>query len=94
MKLISGDATGTAAIIATSTAKPERYRIVQLRVGGRYAIPVGRTHGKARLAAPPFVSRRGLTLPLADSDGNVVVRESNAGALEPPHGHGALWPLE
>ncbi len=68
--------------------------IVQLQVGKRRARPIGRMQGKGHLTAAPFITRRGLTLPLDDGDGNLLVREQSADVLGPPQESGALWPLQ
>ncbi|HMR06091.1 MAG TPA: hypothetical protein PKA88_09940 [Polyangiaceae bacterium] len=82
-------------LLAANHEKKSRHRLVQLRIDGRKARAVARAQGKARLAASPFLTRRGLTLPIEDHDGTLLVRELSAqAAFESPHHCGALWPLE
>ena len=83
-----------ALLLAVSRVKPARHRIAKLSISTHGAHAAGRLHGKGTLAAPPFLTRRALTMGLVRSDDTLEMRELPVSALAPPHGGPLLWALQ
>lgn len=83
-----------ALLLAVSRAKPARHRIAKLTITADGAHASGRLQGKGTLAAPPFLTRRALTMGLVRSDDTLEMRELPVTALGPPFGGPMLWALQ
>ncbi|MBX3131548.1 MAG: hypothetical protein KF718_32825 [Polyangiaceae bacterium] len=83
-----------ALLLSGSRSHPSRYRIAKLSVTGQVAHAIGRLQASGTLAAPPFLTRRALSIGVAGPGNTLQVRELPVSALAPPHGGPLLWPLQ